>query len=60
MPTDNIIFYSMKGTFMNKEKKSNYATNKGGRILAPNNVAAGEPRATKTTGDDLRIGKRKG
>ncbi len=45
---------------MKKERQSTYATNKGGRIIAPNNVAAGEPRATKTVGNDLRVGKRKG
>ncbi|MBP3592491.1 MAG: hypothetical protein J6K14_08420 [Clostridia bacterium] len=40
---------------MNKEKFSPYATNKGGRIEAPRKVSEGEPRATKTVGDDLRI-----
>lgn len=39
-------------------KNSVYATNKGGRIKAPNSVAAGDPKATKTAGRDLRIGKK--
>ena len=40
---------------MNKNIKSPYATNKGGKIVAPNKVTAGEPKATKTTANDLRI-----
>ena len=39
-------------------KDSVYATNKGGKIAAPKNVAAGDPKATKAKGDDLRVGKR--
>ena len=31
-----------------------YATNKGGKIHAPHNPAASDPRATVTKGDDLR------
>lgn len=45
---------------MKKERQSTYATNKAGKITAPNNVSAGEPRATRTVGEDLRAGKRKG
>ncbi len=39
---------------MNNVKFSPYATNKGGKISAPRNICEGEPRATKTVGDDLR------
>ena len=45
-----------------KEKKpfkNPYATNRGGKIAAPSEVAKGDPRATVTKGDDLRTGKRK-
>lgn len=45
---------------MNKEKYSPYATNKGGKITAPKNTAEGEPRATRTVGDDLRSKRKKG
>ncbi len=45
---------------MKKERQSTYATNKGGRICAPNNITAGEPRVTKTVGDDLRSKRKKG
>jgi hypothetical protein len=44
----------MKGNAMNNVKFSPYATNKGGKISAPRNTSEGEPRATKTVGDDLR------
>ena len=39
---------------MNKNNKSPYATNKGGKIEAPNKPS-GEPKSTKTTANDLRI-----
>ncbi len=39
-------------------KDSVYATNKGGKIEAPKKVAAGDPKATRTEGRDLRAGKR--
>ena len=39
---------------MNKNNKSPYATNKGGKIEAPNKQS-GEPKATKTAANDLRI-----
>ena len=39
---------------MNNVKFSPYATNKGGKISAPKNTGAVEPRATKTVGNDLR------
>lgn len=39
-------------------KDSVYATNKGGKIAAPKNVASGDPKATKTAGSDLRVGKK--
>ena len=45
---------------MNKEKNSPYQTNKGGRIVAPKNVTKDEPRATRTVGNDLRTGRKKG
>lgn len=45
---------------MNKDKYSPYATNKSGRIQAPKNTTEGEPRATKTVGDDLRVKRKKG
>ena len=45
---------------MKKERQSTYATNKGGKIAAPKNIAAGDPRVTKTVGDDLRITRKKG
>ena len=45
---------------MNKEKHSPYATNKGGKITSPKNLAEGEPRACKTVGDDLRAKRKKG
>lgn len=36
---------------------SGYATNKGGVIKAPK-PTSGEPKATVTKGDDLRVGKK--
>ena len=39
---------------MKNNNYSVYATNKGGKISAPKNTGAGEPRATKTVGNDLR------
>lgn len=45
---------------MKKENYSPYATNKGGKITAPKNTAEGEPRATRTVGDDLRVKRKKG
>lgn len=36
---------------------SNYATNKGGRIISPKGKPEGEPRATVTRGNDLRVKK---
>jgi len=39
---------------MKKNNHSPYATNKGGRIEAPNKVNANEPKSTKTSGNDLR------
>lgn len=39
---------------MNNVNFSPYATNKGGMIRAPRNTGEGDPRATKTVGDDLR------
>ena len=45
----------MKGKALNNVKFSPYATNKGGKISAPKNTCEGEPRATKTVGNDLRI-----
>ncbi len=35
--------------------KNPYATNKGGKIEAPTPVGTGDPKATKTVGDDLRV-----
>lgn len=35
--------------------KNPYATNKGGKIQAPTNPAAGDPKVTKTVGNDLRV-----
>lgn len=51
--------------FQNTEKggegmskgNSGYATNKGGVIKAPK-PTSGEPKATVTKGDDLRVGKK--
>lgn len=40
----------MKNTF----QKNPYATNRGGKVNAPHNPSAGDPRATVTKGDDLR------
>ena len=45
---------------MKKENFSPYATNKGSKIAAPKSTAKDEPRATKTTGDDLRVKRKKG
>ena len=45
---------------MKNKEYSPYATNKGGKISAPKNVSQGDPRATKTVGDDLRVGRKKG
>lgn len=45
---------------MKKENYSPYATNKGGKITAPKNTAEGEPRATRSVGDDLRVKRKKG
>ena len=42
-----------------KTTRNPYATNRGGKINAPHEVAKDDPRATVTKGDDLRIGKRK-
>ena len=39
---------------MKEKKYSVYATNKGGKITAPNNPAKGDPKVTKTVGNDLR------
>ena len=41
---------------MKKEttRKNPYATNKGGKIESPTPVGTGDPKATKTVGDDLR------
>ena len=40
----------------NKNKTySDYATNKGGRILSPKGAPKDEPSATRRVGDDLRI-----
>ena len=33
---------------------SDYATNKGGRILSPKGAPKDEPKATRSVGDDLR------
>ena len=40
---------------MKNKNYSVYATNKGGRILSPKGKPVGEPKATKTTGSDLRV-----
>ena len=46
----------MKGLQKMKEKKySDYATNRGGRIESPKGKNKNEPRATKRTGNDLRV-----
>ena len=42
---------------MAENKKNPYATNKGGKISAPGNVAADDPKVSKITGNDLRTGK---
>ena len=39
---------------MKEKKYSDYATNKGGRILSPKGKPQNEPRATKSSGNDLR------
>ena len=38
--------------------KNPYATNRGGLIAAPAEVAAGDPRSVGRKGEDLRMGKR--
>lgn len=38
-------------------KKNPYATNKGGLIKTPKNPSAGDPKATKIVGNDLRVKK---
>ena len=38
------------------EKRNPYATNQGGKIEAPHKPKD-EPKGTKKTGNDLRIGK---
>ena len=38
-------------------KKNPYATNKGDLIKAPKSPSAGDPKATKTVGNDLRVKK---
>ena len=41
-----------------KNKNNNpYATNKGGLIKSPKSPSAGDPKATKTVGNDLRVKK---
>ena len=40
----------------NSDKKGNpYATNKGGYIKSLHNPSAGDPKATRTSGNDLRV-----
>lgn len=39
--------------------KNPYATNKGGEIKAPTKPSNGDPKTTKTTGNDLRVKKGK-
>ena len=39
--------------------KTPYATNKGGKIQAPTNPAAGDPKVNKVVGNDLRVKKGK-
>lgn len=39
---------------MKKNNHSPYATNKGGKIEAPNKQNVGDPKVTKTVGNDLR------
>lgn len=41
-------------------KKNPYQTNKGNVIKAPKSQSQGEPKATVTKGDDLRVGTKKG
>lgn len=36
---------------------SDYATNKGGRIVSPKGKPAAEPAAVRKSGDDLRVKK---
>lgn len=36
------------------QTKNPYATNRGGKISAPTNVGAGDPKASVKRGDDLR------
>ena len=42
---------------MKEKNYSDYATNKGGKITAPRNPAKGDPKVTKTKGNDLRTNK---
>ena len=42
---------------MEDKRKNPYATNKGGRIVAPSAPASGDPAATSVKGNDLRTGK---
>ena len=45
----------MKNKNCSVNKTNVYATNKGGKIDAPNGKPCGEPVSKKITGDDLRI-----
>jgi len=42
---------------MKEKKYSDYATNKGGKITAPRNPSKGDPKVTRTEGNDLRTKK---
>ena len=39
--------------------KNPYATNKGGKIQAPTNPAAADPKVNKVVGNELRVKKGK-
>lgn len=41
------------------DKASVYATNKAGKISAPRPTAKGDPKVTKTQGEDLRVKPKK-
>ena len=40
---------------MKDKKYSDYATNRGGRIVSPKGTPKGEPISVKKSGEDLRV-----
>ena len=43
------------GMKKSEKKGGTYATNKAGYIKAPRNPSSGDPKVTRTSGNDLRV-----